>query len=197
MNLKTAPVEEWFEGLVRRNDFQAFEKLFHHFYKPLFRYALKYVGSPMVAEEVVSDVFFKIWKNRERITIQDSLQAYLFKSVRNQSLDYLKSQAHLRNNHEEIPLHLENGYANPEEEIIAEELNQQIENAIETLPPQCRVIFRLSRDNGLKYKEIAEKMNLSVKTVETQMGRALKQLRVILKESIATGFGLAWLWLLP
>ena len=183
MKVSTSSVDEWLERLVKHDDYQAFESIFHHFYKTLCRYALKYVHSPEIAEEVVSDVFFKVWKNRGQIAIHTSLQAYLYMSVRNQALDYLKSRSHLKTRYEELPLHLENGYAMPDEELIAEELDQQIEKAIDTLPPQCQTIFRLSRDKGLKYKEIAEQMNLSIKTVETQMGRALKQLRLLLQDS--------------
>lgn len=183
MKISTSSVEDWFARLVKHDDYQAFESIFHHFYKTLCRYALKYVHSPEIAEEVVSDVFFKVWKNRAQISIHTSLQAYLYMSVRNQALDYLKSRTHLKTKFEELPLHLENGYAAPDEELIAEELDQRIEKAIDTLPPQCQAIFRLSRDKGLKYKEIAEQLNLSIKTVETQMGRALKQLRLLLQDN--------------
>lgn len=174
-----------FEKVFKENDYKSFELIFHHYYDNLCNYALKYVSSPEIAEEVVSDVFFKLWKNRDRINIESSFQSYLFTSVRNQSLDYLRSQQKLKNKFEEVNSNMGSFSSNPEESYIQEELNKKIEEAIGFLPNQCRIIFRMSRDEGLKYKEISEALNISIKTVETQMGRALKKLKESLKEMLS------------
>ncbi|NJO02149.1 MAG: hypothetical protein HC880_11080 [Bacteroidia bacterium] len=94
-NFETLPgtgLEQLFQEMLRKEDYRVFEKFFNYFYNPLCSYALKFVSSSPLAEDIVSDVFFKIWKNRQKIVIQTSLQAYLFTAVKNQSLDYLKSK---------------------------------------------------------------------------------------------------------
>ncbi|MFN4144803.1 MAG: RNA polymerase sigma-70 factor [Runella sp.] len=167
-----------FEKVQRQNDYQAFEKLFKSYYRPVCNYAFKILHSPETAEEVASDIFLKIWRNRERIEIQSSFDSYLFRAVRNQCFDYLKSQPKMPDldiseiNHEQIE-----STPSPEQEMAYWQLYEKVEAAIEKLPTQCKLIFRMSRDEGLKYREIADKLGLSIKTVETQMGRALKSLR--------------------
>ncbi|MCU0443854.1 MAG: RNA polymerase sigma-70 factor [Microscillaceae bacterium] len=167
-----------FQKVVNTADYRAFEGLFHHFYSNLCKYAYRVVHSEAKAEELVSDVFLRIWTHREHINIQSSFQSYLFKSVHNQCLDYLRSQyARQSSKFEEISYHHAQACESPEQTMIFYETNQKIEAAIDKLAPQARLIFRMSRDQGLKYREIAEALNLSIKTIETQMGRALKQLR--------------------
>jgi RNA polymerase sigma-70 factor (ECF subfamily) len=143
------------------------------------------VPSPQIAEEVVSDVFYKVWKNRERIEIKTSFESYVFKAVKNQSLDFLKSKANaIAYKTESMPVIYDGVTESPEEQMVIKELDARIEAAIESLPPQCKTIFKSSRFQGLKYNEIAEKLNISVKTVETQMGRALKHLRHVLRSEM-------------
>jgi RNA polymerase sigma-70 factor, ECF subfamily len=167
-----------FQKVVNHADGKAFEALFHHFYANLCKYGYRLVNSEVKAEELVSDVFLKIWTNRQSINIQASIQSYLFRAVHNQALDYLRSQyARQSSKFEEISYHhIEHG-ENPEQAMIFEETSQKIEAAINKLAPQAGLIFRMSREEGLKYREIAENLNLSIKTIETQMGRALKQMR--------------------
>ncbi|MFN7116952.1 MAG: RNA polymerase sigma-70 factor [Saprospiraceae bacterium] len=162
-----------------------FEELFHTYYGPLCRFAFTLVNSTEAAEEIVSDVFLKVWRNKENLVIKSSLQSYLFTSVRNQSIDYLRKVVRLRTLPEEISPEIPSDYDSPEERAIWEELELLIENAINALPPQGRKIFRLSRDNGMKYHEIAEHLHISIKTVETHMGRSLKHLRETLQAQYA------------
>lgn len=156
---------------------QNFEQLFHHYYEPLCRFAFSLVDSVEMAEEIVSDVFVKIWKKQENLAIKTSLRAYLFTSVRNQSIDYLRKAVRQRTQPAEICSSFPSNYDSPEERTISSELEVFIEAAIDALPPQGRKIFRLSRDNGMKYHEIADHLHISIKTVETHMGRSLKYLR--------------------
>jgi RNA polymerase sigma-70 factor (ECF subfamily) len=174
------PLNKNFDG-----DKGDFESLFQHQYQPLCRFAYSLVESDVLAEEIVSDVFIKIWKNRDQLIIKSSLQSYLITAVRNQSIDYLRKMVRQRTQPEEHCKSLPSNYSNPEESAISDELESQIERAIDSLPRQGRTIFRMSRDQGLKYHEIAEQMQISVKTVETHMGRSLKYLREVLKASHA------------
>ncbi|NJL12328.1 MAG: RNA polymerase sigma-70 factor [Microscillaceae bacterium] len=167
-----------FYRVVECNDQKAFGELFEQFYKESCQYAQRMVQIPEIAEELVADVFIRIWHQRQRIVIHTSFKAYLYKAVHNQALDYLRSQ-HARQSQrfEEVKPGQIPTLENPEQAFMGQEMHLKITQAIAGLAPQARHIFQLSRDEGLKYREIAEKLSLSIKTVETQMGRALKSLR--------------------
>jgi RNA polymerase sigma-70 factor (ECF subfamily) len=170
--------EQLFEQVVSTDDYKAFEFIFNKYYNFLCNYALKFVVSPDVAEEVVSDVFYKVWKNRKKIVIKTSFESYLFRAVKNQSLDFLKSKANQNLSLDDVsPVYERKADMTPEDTLMFQELEGGIEDAIESLPPKCKRIFKSSRFQGLKYAEIADKYGISVKTVETQMGRALSHLR--------------------
>jgi RNA polymerase sigma-70 factor, ECF subfamily len=158
-------------------DRKAFEQLFHRYYAPLCRLSLSIAKSSDVAEEVVSDVFLKIWQKRLELNITSSVHAYLVMSVRNRTIDYLRKIARERDKSCELVGDYESNYASPYQLVVADELNTLIESSINALSPQCRTIFRLNRDAGLTYNEIATEMGLSIKTIETHMGRALRFLR--------------------
>lgn len=178
--------EQLFEKVVQADDYKAFELIFNKYYNFLCNYALKFVSSPDVAEEVVSDVFFKVWKNRKKILIKTSFESYLFRAVKNQSLDFLKSKANQNLSLDDIsPVYERKLDQTPEDVLVFHELENRIETAIESLPPKCKRIFKSSRFQGLKYAEIAEKFGISVKTVETQMGRALSHLRNAVRKEAA------------
>ena len=169
-------IESLIMRVIEHDDYNAFESLFKKMYNPLCQFCIKFVKSPEVAEELVSDVFFSIWKNRNRLIIS-SPKAYLFTSVRNKAFD------HLRKVKKQVHCDIENATnlpadtANSQDILVLHELTASMEQSIARLPKQCRLIYELSRDQGLKYKEIATILQVSVKTVETQMGRALKHLR--------------------
>ncbi len=158
-------------------DTECFEALYNGYFPALQRVALHIVSCPETAEEIVSDVFIKIWKNRDRLSVSTSLHSYLFAAVRNQSVDYLRRMCRVRYcTDEALPQHASD-HPDPESRLIAAETEKRIEEAIESLPPQGRKVFRLNRDNGMKYHEIAAHLNISIKTVETHMGRSLSFLR--------------------
>ncbi len=173
---QTETLDELFARVVA-DDYRAFERIFKTMYRHLCTAANRIVKSHELAEEIVDDVFCNLWKNRTKIQISVSFKSYLMASIRNKSLDCLRKMKNERNTA------LENAAAIPCKNSIAyesmnyEDLQQQIEAAIQKLPRQCKLIFLMSRDQDLKYKEIAEALNLSIKTVDTQMGRALKYLR--------------------
>lgn len=174
--------EELFSLVRERSDYTAFESLYHRMYKPLSVYAIRYTKSPELADDMVSEVYYKLWTKRDTINISSSLQSYLYTSVRNKCLDQIRSQHGIEQCDETALINFDSLSATPLQYTISEELQKRIETAIEALPKDRRRVFRMSRDNGLKYKEIAETLGISIKTVETQMGRALKFLREELKE---------------
>jgi RNA polymerase sigma-70 factor (ECF subfamily) len=174
-------LENLFGKVVTTGDYHAFRELFTHHYRSLCNYAMRVVITREIAEEVVSDVFVKLWKNREQIEVHTSFQAYIYRAVRNQALDYLKLRVHRQNERESLESVQWNmthaDHFSPAEEMSFNEFYEHVEGCIQALPRQCQIIFRLSREEGLRYRDIAEKLAISVKTVETQMSRALKVLR--------------------
>lgn len=150
------------------------------YYAPLCLFAQKYLHDADESEEVVQAFFLKLWEDRSKIEITISLKSYLFGAVRNRCLNFIKHQKIKQDYETEVvnSISAENYAANSFLEV---DLLKKIEESINALPPRRREIFILSREHGLKYREIAEKMNISVKTVEAQMGQALKDLRENLK----------------
>ena len=170
---------------IRSGDEKAFELLFKAQYPILCGYARKYLDDFDQAEEIVQEMFFNFWQKREKVEINTSLEAYLFRSVRNSCLNYLKhlkirEQYKLANNQDirqkEQEIH---------DSVVALELQERIENVIDQLPTERKKIFKMSRFEELKYKEIAEKLNISVKTVEAEMSKALKFLRQHLSDYLS------------
>jgi len=153
-----------------------FEMLFKHYYAPLVVYACKYVGEIDVAREIVQDFFVKLYEKRNTIAIDISIKSYLYRAVYNSCINYIKQRniqdRHLRN----IDMDKDDE-ENLENEINKVELQQKIFEIIESLPAKCRRIFKMNRLEGLKNEEIAQQLNLSKRTVETQISKALKILR--------------------
>jgi len=159
-----------------------FEALFNTHYSNLCSYAHNFLKDLEASEEVVQEVLFKLWVNRESIEITTSVQSYLFRAVRNSCLNVLKHVA-IRENykvHNERIIQMEE--RSEEDHMIVSELEQKIRQTIDQLPLERRKIFIMSRYDGLKYQEIADKLEISIKTVENQMGSALKFLRTELAD---------------
>jgi RNA polymerase sigma-70 factor (ECF subfamily) len=162
---------------ISKGDIKVFEELFHKYYPGMCSYAESLVNKPEIAEEIVQDVFYNIWKNKNNIRINLSWQSYLYRSVFNNSMMYLRKSKR--------ELTLDDRWAENQiideshstEELDAKELNALIIFTLQSLPDRTREIFNLNRFEGMKYKEIAEKLSISVKTVEANMGKALKALR--------------------
>ena len=167
------------EDILKRiidNDQKALESLYHKYYLSLCDFAFSYVKSIDFAEEVVSDVFLNIWMNRCEIHIKTSIKSYLFTSVKNQSINFLNSQ---KVNFEDIEiLERKDEFSdyNADSHLNYSEMLTEVERIIEQLPPQRRIIFKLNRIDGLKYKEIADLLSISVHTVQKQMTEAVKHI---------------------
>jgi RNA polymerase sigma-70 factor, ECF subfamily len=179
----TSNEQELLQQLLK-GDFKAYEQLFKNYYSALCHHAFSYSGDAASAEDAVSDVFARIWERRSRLSIDTSVKSYLYRAVSNQCIDILRASYRKRvvlaN---DIPV-FTTTLDDTDISSIPEtrELAVKIELAIRNLPKQCGIIFRMSREAGMKYHEIAANLDISVKTVETQMGRAFKFLRSRLME---------------
>jgi RNA polymerase sigma-70 factor (ECF subfamily) len=159
----------------------AVEELFRTYYQPLCNYAFFFLKDIDESEEIVQGIFYNMWEKRASTEINTSVKSYLYTSVRNNCLNRIK-HLKIRNKHREsVIISSERSSDNAMHRIISKELEVQIKSAIDGLPEQCGLIFKLSRHGDLKYAEIADHLDISVKTVENQMGKALKILREKLK----------------
>lgn len=183
MKDKKANFSDLWKQISINDDKKAFESLFYLLNEPLIQFCTMYVHQTEAAEDIVSDVFFKCWNNRKSLIEIQSPDTYLFVAVKNQSLNYIKkfSRIHLVQIDDTNEFQLLNTF-NPQEQLETKELMFKLEKAIDTLPQQCRIIFRLIKEEDLRYKEVAEILNLSPKTVKNQLYRAMKKLNIVLAE---------------
>jgi RNA polymerase sigma-70 factor (ECF subfamily) len=168
---------ELMDRFFQNADQHAFETLFVRYHRELCRYCKKFVADTDLADEIVGDVFFALWKNRGNYQIQTSAASYLFVATRNRAYDYLRKIQRQKFDSLDGAYLTASADASALDNLAAADIEIAIQAAVETLAPSCRQIFRLSRDEGKKYQEIADQLGISIKTVETQMGRALKHLR--------------------
>lgn len=175
------PEQQHLEKL-RSGDIQLYEMIFRTHYEPLCNYAFTFVADRDVAEEIVQGTFLYLWEKREAMEIHSSLKSYLYTSVRNRCLNEIKRRKVRQQHINRELLSADTSSESVSEEIAALELEERIQLAIEKLPEQCRMVFKLSRFEELKYAEIAEHLSISVKTVENHMGKALRIMREQLKE---------------
>ncbi|AHW59521.1 RNA polymerase sigma-70 factor, ECF subfamily [Draconibacterium orientale] len=165
---------------IQQGDEKAFEKLFKLYYGYLCNFATKIIADDVAAEEIVQEFFVKFWERRADLSVESSLKNYLFRSVKNLCLNYIKHN-NIKLQHAQKVI-AESETSNFNNDYIEVDLAADIAKSIEELPKKRREIFRLSREEGLKYREIAEKLNISIKTVEAQMSLAIKSLRDKLKK---------------
>ncbi len=164
---------------LRNNDENAFETLFLRHYTSLVSFVKVFMPEAQEeARDIVSDVFGHLWTNRKKITLQGSLKAYLYAAVRNKTIDHARRHkvelVRLQDQFDDITL---TDHYTPEKELLYKEVDFKIARLIELLPPQTKIIFRMNRDEGLTYEEVADLLHISVNTVKTHMYRALKFLK--------------------
>ncbi|MFH1001058.1 MAG: RNA polymerase sigma-70 factor, partial [Bacteroidota bacterium] len=145
---------------IKKGDEHAFEVMFFAFYKSLCNYAFRFVDEIETAEEVTQDIFVKLWEKRSTIEIESSLKNYLFRSVKNQCLNILQHNK-IKKKYSEKLIEISNQAIDSTQYFLEPELANKIEKAISLMPEKRKEVFRLSREEGLKYKEIAEKLNIS------------------------------------
>jgi RNA polymerase sigma-70 factor (ECF subfamily) len=156
---------------------QAFDMLFKKYYGQLVRYAMTYLHDGSTAEEIVQDVFVKIWEFAPRMDISTTLAGYIYKSVRNHCLNYLKHEGIKKKYEKEHEIKELHESEMPDEIININYFRKLLGSAVRDLPQKCREIFEMAKFDGLTYEEISQYLEVSVKTVENQMGIALKKLR--------------------
>jgi len=167
---------------LKSGDITAFEMLFRTYYQPLCNYAYTFVQDRDEAEEIVQSTFLNVWEKRDNLSIHTGVKPYLYAMVRNASLNVLKHEK-IKQQHVTMELAVaERSVESVTRTVMASELETKIYKAMDKLPEQCRLVFKLSRFEELKYSEIAEQLNISIKTVENQMGKALKIMRDQLKD---------------
>ena len=166
---------------IKRNDEQGIDKLFAHHFAPLCMVANRIVQNEDAAKDIVQDVFVKLWTERENVQVKSSLRGYLKQSVVNAGIDYTRRHYEKKKASFEGSSELPAVSGDAERDLESKEIARWVDRAVARLPERCRLVFVLSRHEGLSYKEIAEKLEISPKTVENQMSKALKVLRKALK----------------
>jgi RNA polymerase sigma-70 factor, ECF subfamily len=167
---------------LKAGNITAFEMLFKTYYQPLCNYAYTFVQDKDEAEEIVQTTFLAVWEKKEVLEIRTTIKPYLYAMVRNACLNVIKHEK-IKQQHAEVELALgERSVESVARTVMASELEKRIHQAMETLPEQCRLVFKLSRFEELKYAEIADQLSISIKTVENHMGKALKIMREQLRD---------------
>lgn len=165
-------------GAAPGYDDNAFEQLFKAHFKALHSYASIMLYHDSHAEEIVQNMFVRLWEKRDLLDVQTSIKAYLYKCVYNDCLNYIKHKKIKTKYQDHAAFTMNDQVENTSDRLVLGELQDRLQEAMNELPEQCRTIFQMSRFEELKYREIAEELGLSIKTVENQMGKALRILRV-------------------
>jgi RNA polymerase sigma-70 factor (ECF subfamily) len=164
---------------IREGNVNAFRQVFDTCYENLCQYAFTLLKNSDEAEDIVQSMFLKLWEKREELDIKRGIRSYLFRSVYNQCINQLEHQVVKRKHFERSQWESDDAV---QPEVFSDELHDKIRLAVDKLPPQCRTIFQMSRYEDLKYPEIAEKLDISVNTIQNQICKALKILREELKD---------------
>ena len=165
--------------IARLDDQQAYKELYLTLYPAIFGFISGFIKSKPAAEEIISDVFIKIWEKRQDLELIVNLKVYCYVIAKNLSLNYVEKQKRITTlNIEDFTDTLTERFIDPEQLMITSEMVDRISLAINSLPARCKMIFTLIKENGFKYKDVAEIMNISEKTVENQMAIALKKISV-------------------
>ena len=181
-------LNELWGRICSEDDVKSFDALYYALFPKLIRFCQYYVLQQEIAEEIVSDIFVRVWKNRKQNGHVLKPDTYLFIAVKNQSLKHLKKAGMVKL--VELDQTQEQHFAagnNPQDELERKELNRELERAVDQLPAQAKTVFRLIKENDLRYKEVAELLDISPRTVQTQLFRAIAKLRVSLQAHAKRG----------
>lgn len=176
--MKTFCDTELLNGL-RENDHEAFRYLYEKYWDKLYVVARKRLDNTWEAEEIVQDVFCKLWRRRETLSLKGGFENYLAVAVKFEVINRFAKRAHAAAYRQ----HLELRYSEADQDMLRQldfdELQRRLETTIQTLPAKCSIVYRLSREQGFSNRQIAEELNISIKTVEGHLSRALKALRSV------------------
>lgn len=176
-------MESKIKKILKEGDINAFSEIYSEFYTSLYAYSRKYISDPGEAEDIVQNVFIGLWEKRDNLLIHSSFKSYLYRMVSNSCLNVLKHQEVKNEYARDFKIRMmEEDNQRIQDEIVSEEINHteiinDLTQAVNELPDSCRRIFKMSRFSNMKSKEIAKDLGISVRTVETQIYRALKLLR--------------------
>jgi RNA polymerase sigma-70 factor (ECF subfamily) len=171
-----AEMKDLLNEIAVNNSRVSFKRLYMLYYNKMFSLAKSIVKSDVVAEEVTDDVFLNLWVHRTRLPLIGNFTYYCYTAIKNKSLTYLSKPQVKKVDIDEIELELADTSATGEDQLICEDLSKVIDSSLKALPEQCRLIFKLLREDGLKYRQVAELLDISIKTVEYHMGNALKRI---------------------
>ncbi|XHR96067.1 RNA polymerase sigma-70 factor [Mucilaginibacter sp. UC70_90] len=177
LSMNETNIQDLLQKIAFEDDQQAFRVLYFQYYKRLYNLASFYVRSAEATEEVVNDTFISIWSRRKLLTGITDFTSYIYKAVKNKSLNFLKQKNFpIHFNIDDIKAEIEDVTLNIEDQMIVADFQLLIEHAVNNLPAQCRLVFKMIKEDGLPHKEVAELLNLSVRTIEYHMSIALKKL---------------------
>ncbi len=168
--------------LLREGNHKAFDTLFEVYYESLSRYAFSILRDSDEAQDVVQKVFFRLWDQHRELEIRTSVKSYLYRIVHNESLNFIHQRANRAEINREISAYNNDATDSVNEHLLASDLQLAIDKALGELPPQCRKVFEMSRTEQKSYSEIAQSLEISVNTVENHISKALRQLRIALKD---------------
>ena len=168
---------------IQKGDLKEFEMLFKDYYALLCRYALRFVKDTNQSEEIVQELFCQLWENKKKMKIHTSIKAYLYKATYFNSLQVLRKRG-VKSQYEEYIKNNKPESSLPTDSLEEKEIHIIVNKTLTKLPDRCSKIFKMSRFEGLKYQEVADKLSISVKTVEANMGKALKVFRENLKDYV-------------
>ena len=186
--LENEQIKRLLAAIALNDDKAAYKELFILLHSRLKQFSYSILKSNEESEELVSDLFINVWEKRNKLTAIESPLLYFYTSVRNMAftrISRLKKQQTLPV--EEWLVQMNSIYFDPEQLMMTEEMMRQIKQAVNDLPPRCRMIFKLVKEDGLKYREVAELLHLSVKTIEAQMAIALRRIGKCMHFEIKTG----------
>lgn len=182
MHIKYSHYERLLIEKLNRGDSDAFSEIFRAYYKDLLMFAFSFLKELPGSEEIVQDTFLKLWEDRAKIDIKSSLKSILLKSVQNRCIDWYRHKKIIRNHADSALINEPIFDFNTDNYILWSELNGLVESAVLRMPAKSREAFEMNRNEGLKYNEIAEKLSVSVRTVEVRISKALEILRNELKD---------------
>lgn len=162
---------------LKEGDIESFDFLFNKYYKDLVHFCNVFLKDQSNSEDIVQDIFFRLWENREKLSIESSLKSYLMTAAKNNCFEELKHQEVVRTHQDYVMSRNDIIDYDTEHYLLYSELNERLQDAMQKLPEDMRSIFEMNRFGNLKYREIAEKMNVSVRTVESKISKTLELLR--------------------
>ena len=167
---------------IAKGDAGAFRRFYDIHSGTVHHYACYFIHSEEIREEIVSDVFLNLWLRKEKLTEIENLDAYLFIVTRNKALNYIDKKARITESITDLALEIQTDKTDPEEILLSKELEKLINSTIEKLSERCRIVFLMSREENLRYREIAERLAISEKTVHIHMVVALKKIHAAVKD---------------